>query len=98
MDGWIIAFSLPSHLTASKKVQFNQKFWGQTTSSWGGRYQYRRKGVMEEIPHRRLVRGVFLVKKEDVEQVKRFLEGWGADFHVREVRLEREDVDLMEDR
>ncbi len=92
MDGWIVAFQLPARLSAADRVRFNHALWGRTTSSWGGRYRYRVPGLMQGVPHRRLIRGVFLVGTQDRDRVAGFLREWGADFHVRRVRLEREDL------
>ncbi len=35
---------------------------GQRTSSHGGKYVVRRKGLLDEVPHVRLIRGVILLR------------------------------------
>lgn len=91
MLGRIIAFRLPPGMSATRRVQFNHRLWGRRTSSAGGRYQHARAGVMDEIPHRRLVRGVVLIQEEDLEKVRAFMEQWDVETHVRRVELEPTD-------
>ncbi len=45
----------------------------QPTSSHDGTYVYRRKGLPDEIPHRRLFRGVVIVRTEDAGRVAALL-------------------------
>lgn len=92
MEGWIVAFQLPPKASPADRVRFNHEFWGRTTSSWGGKYHYRIPGLMQDVPHRRLVRGVFLLRLEDRDRVTAFLNRWKAEYHVRRVHLEREDL------
>jgi len=93
MDGWIVIFSLPPKLKAVEHTKFGQQFWGSVTSSWGGKYRYRRKGLMDEVKHRKLIRGVLLIKLPDVDRVRGFLEEWEAEVFVRRVRLEPDDIE-----
>lgn len=95
MEGWIVAFQLPPKVSPGDRVRFNHEFWGRTTSSWGGKYRYMIPGLMQGVPHRRLVRGVFLVRAQDRERVVAFLEKWEAEFYVRQVHLEREDLGAL---
>lgn len=71
--------------------QFCKKFYGQDTSSHGGKYRYRRKGLLDEIPHIKLMGGVIIVKKDSNKKVTDFLRGYDAEFYVRDVILLHED-------
>lgn len=64
---------------------------GQRASSHGWRYAYGRKGLLDEIPHVRLIRGVIIVRTEDAETATRFLEGMGAEVHIQMSALAKED-------
>ncbi len=46
---------------------------------------------MEDIPHRKLLRGVIILRKEDRDKVLDFLGGYSLTCHVREVKLTSED-------
>ncbi len=58
---------------------------------------YRRKGLLDEIPHVRLIRGVVIVRTEDAQAVVDFLKTLRAEAHVRTVRLTEDDRRTLED-
>jgi hypothetical protein len=70
---------------------FCKKFYGQDTSSHGGKYRYRRHGLLDNIPHIKLIGGVILVKKDSAEKVIDFLREYNAEFYIRDVILLYED-------
>lgn len=72
--------------------QFCKKFYGQNTTSWNGRYRYRRVGLLDSIPHRRLGRGAVMVSKEHLPRIKQFLSKQGAVFSTRPVQATKEDL------
>lgn len=94
-EGWIVAFQLPARLRPADRTRFHDAFWGRTTKTWKGRYEYHRAGLMEEVAHHRLIRGVFLIRLKDVGRVRAFLQQWGAEVHIRRVHLERGDLDQL---
>ena len=95
MDGYIIVFKLPPKRKNVEISKFCQKFYGQDTSSWGGKYRYHRHGLLDDIPHRKLSRGVVLIYGDDLERVLGFLEKYDAHIHVREVKLIEDDREEM---
>ena len=50
---------------------------------------------MGDIPHVKLVRSVFIVRKEDCSKVLDFLKKSGATVHVRDVVLTSEDKKVL---
>lgn len=85
MRVFIAIFYLPPNTPRTIRNKFPQKLYGQAVSSWGGKYQYRKTGFLESIPYRKLYRGVILVRNEDLDSVRNFLEGWDAIIQVREI-------------
>ncbi|CAD7767067.1 MAG: hypothetical protein DNFNHJIP_00473 [Candidatus Argoarchaeum ethanivorans] len=78
--------------TEQKSInQFCKKFYGQDTSSHGGKYRYRRHGLLDNIPHIKLIGGVIIVTKDSTQKVIDFLRGYDAEFHIRDVILLYED-------
>ena len=73
-----------------------KKLYGQKTSSHKGKYHYRRKGLLDEIPAHRLIRGVIIVREEDSEQVISFLEGYDTEVNIRRVELTPEDLAVLD--
>ena len=49
-------------------------FYGQNTSSHGEKYQHHRRGILDDIPYRKLIRGVILIEPKDLDTVSTFLD------------------------
>ena len=95
MNGIMILFQFPEktdHVTINK---FMQKFYGQDSTSWKGKYRYHRHGLMEDIPYRKLLRGVIILRKDDRDKVLDFLGSYSLKCHVREVKLTSEDEEKL---
>jgi len=56
-----------------------------------GGITYRIKGLLDEIPHRRLIRGVFDHTPEDEENLVKFLHRYEAEYHCRDIVLTPQD-------
>ena len=95
MYGKIIVFRLPSKTNNTKLSKFCQKFYGQDTSSWQGRYHYHRHGLLDDIPYHKLLRGVIIIKDEDATEVLEFLRIYDAEVHVRTIELSEEDRKIL---
>ena len=91
MKGILIAFSVPTGKNKTKSSAFVKAFYGQETSSHNGKYKYRRNGILDEIPHNKLIRGVIIVKSEEASQVIEFLDKKSAQYHIRVVEFSKED-------
>ena len=96
MDGTIIVFRLPHKTKNTNLSKFCQKFYGQNTSSHGGKYRYRRYGLLDDIPYRKLLRCVIIVRIEDVERIIMFLKGYSAEIHTRPIELTKADCEKMD--
>ena len=96
MKGTIVIFRLPPKTEHKILNKFCQRLYGQNTNSWGGKYRYRRRGILDDIPHRKLLRGVVLLLPQDLEKVLTFLEAFDATVYVRQVQLENDDLKHME--
>lgn len=95
MRGTLIAITVPTGSDRTRSSAFAKTFYGQETSTQGGRYRYRRRGLLDDIPHNKLIRGVIIVRTEDVERVTSFLDQHAAIYHVRTVELTDEDLVAM---
>ncbi len=91
MVGILLAFRLPPRMKNVKISKFCQRFYGQDTSSGKGKYRYRRHGLLDDIPYRKLLRGVIVIQQKHLRTVLEFLENYDAKVHVREVKLTEED-------
>ena len=95
MNGYLIVFKLPPKKKNVEVSKFCQKFYGQDSSSWGGKYRYHRHGLLDDVPHRKLLRGVIIINRKDLEILLEFLKGYGAQVHVREVKLTEKDESIL---
>lgn len=91
MDAVILVFRLPPKVPNVVATKFCQRLYGQSVSSWGGKYRYRRTGVLDGIPHRKLLRGVVLLRQSDLAPVREVLDAFGASVEVRVVQPTPED-------
>ncbi len=65
MDGALVVFHLPAGSSPAAHRAFRRRIYGESTTSWGGRYQYRRRGILDDVPHVRLYWGAVLLRRED---------------------------------
>lgn len=50
--------------------------WEQTIRRGERRYVYRRKGLLDLIPSQRIDESVFIVRRDDIDEIVRFFEKW----------------------
>ncbi len=91
----ILVFRLPPKTPPLVSNKFCQRLYGQEVSSWGGRYRYRRAGLLDKIPHRRLGRGVVIVRERDLGTIIEFLSEWKAATEWRAIKPTVEDCDCL---
>ena len=91
MNGTMILFHFPEKTDHGTINKFMQKFYGQDSTSWKGKYTYHRHGLLENIPHRKLLRGVLILRNEDTPKVLEFLGEYSLTLHVREIKLTPDD-------
>ncbi len=75
--------------TPTQANRFCQKIFGQATSAQG--YRYRRKGVLDSIPHWRPARNVIVVHAGDEKKVVKALKEWTAQVDWWSIRLRPRD-------
>ena len=91
MNGTMILFHFPEKTAHGTINKFMQKFYGQDSTSGNGKYKYHRHGLLESIPHRKLLRGVLILRNEDAGKVLEFLGQYSLTLHVREIKLTQDD-------
>jgi len=89
--GKIIVFRIMSNKGHRVANRFVQRLYGQDTTSQKGKYKYHKKGLLEDIPHIRLIRGVIIVPDVFSDQIEEFMGEFGAEFYIRNVVLEKDD-------
>lgn len=98
MRGTLLVFSLPPDTPLSVHRQFRKRFYGEETSCAGGRYRYRRRGFLDDVPHVKLYTGVIIVRKESAERVRKEVLAYGAQCIEREIILTDDDKRMLAER
>jgi len=89
--GTIILYRIRTKTTKSNTEKFCREFYGYMDKSNYGKYQYRRKGLLDRIPHVKLIRGAIIIKKENCDEITQFLKKFNAEVHVRTIILVKKD-------
>ena len=76
--GCLIGFTINAGTSPAVKRRFFRDLYGWRDKSQYGKYEYKREGLLSNIPHIRLTRGVFIVAQEHGLKVKKFLKGKAA--------------------
>jgi hypothetical protein len=95
MRGKIVVYRVYRGTNATERNLFCQHFFGQETSSHQGKYRYRRKGLLDHIPHRKLIRGVLIIPSEYGDEVVDFLHMYNAEVYIRNVVLTSDDIRIL---
>ena len=97
MEVCILVFRLPQKMNNTDLGKFVKRFYGQETSTQNGKYRYRRKGLLDSIPHRKLLRGVIIIRKSDLENVMKLLNEWNAVVNQRIIEPTEEDLKVLQE-
>jgi len=87
MDGTLVVFHLPLGSSPADHREFRRRIYGEDTASWGGRYRYRRRGILDDLPHVRLYWGVVIVRREDARKFLAVVRGNGGGAVTRGIKL-----------
>jgi len=87
MHGALLVFFLPPRSPLGAHRRFRRAVYGEQTSSWSGRYRYRRRGLLDDLPHVLLYTGVVIVRDEDAGRLRRAIERNGGTVFRRTVKL-----------
>jgi len=95
MMGKIVVFRVFPRAGMRRTDLFVKKFYGQDGTTGHGKYRFRRRGLLDEIPHKKLIRGVIIIRREDEERVVDFLKQYDAEYHSRDIVLATEDKETL---
>ena len=97
MDGILICYKLDKkRFNQVIRNRFRKELLGYTDFSNNGKYKYYRSGLLDNIPHNKLIRSVLITKKEQSEIIITLLNKYNADYFIREVKLTEDDIAKIE--
>lgn len=88
MKAKLIAYSL-KHLSIAEQNQLRKKLNGHNDQSHGGKYQYRRKGLLDEIMHIKPNRSTIIAPKEEANKITRLLKKYKAKITSYPIQIAR---------
>jgi len=59
------------------------------------KYVYRKRGILDDIPYYKLIRGVFVIQDKDKKRIIDFLERFSAEYYIHIVEPTEEDCEVM---
>ena len=92
--GTLVTYNLTG-INQSDRNKFCRKFLGWRDKSQHSKYVYNRGGFIDDFPHVKVERAIFIFRKEDTEKVLSFLEEYKIKVFTREVILEKSDVKIL---
>ena len=97
-EGVIIAFRNKPKTESKDMKRFCNCLFGYKDHSQKGKYVYERKGLLDEIPNILInpIRSIIIVKKEDAEKVLDFLKEFDAETFVKDIKLQKEELEKLE--
>src|SRR3990172_7853338 len=99
----LISFDIDSEKfeSHSERNKFFSELHGrkQVIVKDSGRYEYRREGLLDEIPHIRVDNSVFIVAMEHMRRMMNFFDGWEDKVDVKTfpVLLKKREMEELEE-
>ena len=94
--GTLVTYNLTG-IDQSNRNRFCRKFLGWKDKSRYSKYIYNRKGFIDDVPHVKVERAIFIFRKDDSEKVLSFFKEHNVKIFSREVILEKSDVEMLEE-
>jgi len=69
------------------KVLFNRALFGFIDNSNHGSYQYKRKGILSEINHLRLLKGAIIVKKSEIYRIMPYFKKYKVKYQTYDISI-----------
>jgi hypothetical protein len=92
MRAVIVILGFPPKTPQPVANRFVQKFYGQDAVTRDGQYRYRKVGLLDSLPHRKLRRGVVILRAQDLPKVEQFLAEWKVEHEVRVIQPTPKDL------
>ena len=81
MKAKLICYSLRG-LTAAERVAFGRRIYGFKDHSNNNKYSYERAGIMESVPHRKILDCVIIVNDSDAQKIVKTMKSCKATVHT----------------
>lgn len=92
MEAKIITYSV-KNLSIAEQNQLRKKLNGHNDRSHGGKYKYRRKGLLDQIVHLKPNRSTIIARKEEASKVIQLLKKHKAEILSYNIQIARTEFD-----
>ena len=93
--GLIIIYRLIG-LSQIDRDKLCRKLLGRTVKTHKGKYTHNIKGLLDDIPHIRIGRGILIINKTDEVKLSNFLKEQGVgDIFISDIVLTKEDISKL---
>ncbi len=87
MDAKIITYSI-AHKPAAVRSKLNRELNGYTDVSHGGKYRYKRQGLLEGIIHKKPARNTIVAAKEPAKMIIELLQEFNAKVSTIDIKID----------
>lgn len=99
MEGKIICYNFKSsNMSRNDMDQFLRELAGHNDKSNYGKYTYRKRGLLDDIPHIKPVRSVIVVSSNESTSIIKLLRRYKIDAYIRDIILTKEDVSKLKNK
>jgi len=96
MEGKIICYNIKSSNLQRKDIdKFLRELVGHNDKSHGGRYTYRKKGLLDDIPNIKPIRSVIVVSNENFPEIENILKKYAINAYIRDILLKEGDLKIL---
>lgn len=88
MEAKIITYSV-NHLSIAQQNQLRKKLNGHNDRSHGGRYKYRRRGLLDQIRHIKPNRSTIIAPKKEADDIIQLLRKYKAKIESYNIQITR---------
>lgn len=87
MDAKIITYSI-AHKPAAVRSKLNRELNGYTDVSHGGKYRYKRQGLLEGIIHKKPARNTIIAAEEPARIIIELLQEFNAKVSTIDIKID----------
>lgn len=96
MEGKIICYDIKTSNLHRKDIdKFLRELVGHNDKSHRGKYTYRKKGLLDDIPNIKPVRSVIIVSKKNFPEIEKVLKKYTINAYIRNILLTDEDLKIL---
>jgi len=90
MKAKIIAYTI-KHLTTAHQNQLRVQLNGHNDTSHGGKYKYRRKGLLDKITNIKPSRSTIIAPTKEAEQILELLKKYNAKMAQYDIQIDKKE-------